>query len=103
MTESEQKGLLQGLLLCFAVAAMPDLILSSFFPDYAYNTHGYSETSIGILYSAYQIMFLASCSWIGNNMAKIGRRQIVWYSIVFMALASFIFALSSLASNRKYD
>ena len=35
MSESEQTSLLQGLLLCFAVAIMPDMIIASFFPDFA--------------------------------------------------------------------
>jgi MFS family permease len=69
--------------------------IGAFFPHFAYNHHGIEETSIGILFSVYQVAFLFTAIWAGKNMEEFGYRKIMIFSIALMTTSTFMFGLAS--------
>lgn len=69
--------------------------IGAFFPLFAYNNHQLTQTSIGILFSVYQVAYIFAAVWVGKNMEEVGRRKIVVYSIGSMTVSTLMFGLAS--------
>ena len=73
--------------------------IGAFFPSYAYVNYGLSETSIGILFSLYQVAFLITAFNVGKSLHLIGRKTAVKFAIALMALATVLFGFASQLSG----
>lgn len=77
--------------------------IGAFFPYFASTKFGFSETSIGILFSLYQVAFLSTAVYCGKHMQTYGRKRAVRNSILLMSIATLLFGLASqLSSGVKF-
>jgi predicted MFS family arabinose efflux permease len=89
--------MLRGLLLCQGVSPLLYMNVAAFLPEIAKVNYGFSETSIGVLFSLYQVAFLITAIYLGRHLQNFGRKRAVKYAVLLMVTSTILFSVASTA------
>jgi MFS family permease len=69
-------------------------------PNFITEEHAvFSPLSVGVLLATYQIGFLLTAPFVAETLPKLGRKNVVIYSLFTMSLSTIIFACAGYIKN----
>ena len=91
---------LLALLACVCTANLLYLNVAALLPQYvALYYPGFSSFAVGVLFSSYQVAFIAVAPFIGNHLSSFGRRRALFVAIWVYAISTAIFATAGFFEN----
>ena len=92
LEDNPSKATLIALLSCVFTANLLYLNSVSLLPQYVADYYPQlNSLSVGILFSSYQIAFIIVAPFIGNNLAKFGRRRALFSAVILYTIATSVF------------